>query len=448
MPALDCSRFASPGEQVGKPLKICLMGASLDSGNMGVSALATSLVQLVRKIRPDASVSLFIGNHSSRPQEIDTGRGKIPIEILNYRQHPASQPGASVFCLLFLALLYRFISFKPARRFLLGSNSRLRRLAESDFLGDIRGGDSFSDIYGLRNFLLGSIPSFLALLLQKRLLLLPQTYGPYKSPLAQRVAAFLMDRSACILTRDRSGIEQVQNLLRSFSLANKLVQFCPDVAFSLEPFPPEDLEIVPPLKKTGSAPIIGLNLSGLLYNGGYTRNNMFGLKFDYREFVDCLAGHLLRTTNAHLLLVPHTFAPAGHVECDPDACSRVQRSFAAAYPQRLHVVSREYDAMRLKSIIGLCDFFIGSRMHACIAALSQGIPTVGVAYSKKFLGVFESIGVGDLVIDARTAEAREAIETIGRHFQQRQALRSRIVTAVSEARSLLLHTFERLLASV
>ena len=65
------------------------------------------------------------------------------------------------------------------------------------------------------------------------------------------------------------------------------------------------------------------------------------------------------------------------------------------------IVDREYDQHEIKGVIGMCDFFVGSRMHACIGALSQGIPCVGVAYSMKFRGVFESVGVADWVVDSR-----------------------------------------------
>ena len=46
------------------------------------------------------------------------------------------------------------------------------------------------------------------------------------------------------------------------------------------------------------------------------------------------------------------------------------------------MIAHEYDQHAIKSIIGRCDFFIGSRMHACIAALSQKIPTAAVAIVK------------------------------------------------------------------
>ena len=39
------------------------------------------------------------------------------------------------------------------------------------------------------------------------------------------------------------------------------------------------------------------------------------------------------------------------------------------------------------------NFFVGARMHACIAAFSSGVPTVPMAYSRKFTGLFtETLG--------------------------------------------------------
>jgi polysaccharide pyruvyl transferase WcaK-like protein len=369
------------------------------------------------------------------------------VKIVNYRQHPLSWPGENLTSLLTLALLHRFLPFGPIRNLLKKSNARLRCLAEADFVGDIRGGDSFSDIYGVNNFLRGTIPSLMAILLQKRLVLLPQTYGPYRSVISRRVAGFVIRRSACALARDKTGVEEVRQLLNPAASAGTRIQFCPDVAFSLDPVEPAQPAIDPPLQEKPDRPVVGLNLSGLLFNGGFTRNNMFGLKFNYRELVHALARRLLSATDARLLFVPHTFTQPGHVEHDLDACVEVCRALAPEFPQRLHLLTREYDPMRLKWIIGRSDFFIGSRMHACIAALSQGIPTVGIAYSKKFLGVFDSVGAGQLVVDARATESADALELICRHFQQREILRPRLAAAAKDARARLERTFAELFAA-
>jgi polysaccharide pyruvyl transferase WcaK-like protein len=83
-------------------------------------------------------------------------------------------------------------------------------------------------------------------------------------------------------------------------------------------------------------------------------------------------------------------------------------------------------------------------MHACIAALSQGIPTVGVAYSRKFVGVFESIGAGDMVADARTITADEIINKILTGLEHRTNLKIKLLN-IDNAKNQLKHTFQSIL---
>jgi hypothetical protein len=53
-------------------------------------------------------------------------------------------------------------------------------------------------------------------------------------------------------------------------------------------------------------------------------------------------------------------------------------------------------------------------MHACIAALSSGVPVLPIAYSRKFRGVFGSLGY-PIIADCRSEAAEQivakAIET-------------------------------------
>ena len=110
------------------------------------------------------------------------------------------------------------------------------------------------------------------------------------------------------------------------------------------------------------------------------------------------------------------------------------------------MISGEYDQYSIKGIIGLCNFFIGSRMHACIAALSQGIPTIGIAYSRKFKGVFDSIEVSHLVIDARIAEVDEAIENILLVYETRKQIEKILQNQIEMAKDQLYHVFQEILS--
>ena len=153
-----------------------------------------------------------------------------------------------------------------------------------DLVGDIRGGDSFSDLYGMRRFLSGNLPALVAILMKRDLVLLPQTYGPFSHAYARRLASYVMAHARVILSRDRESIAVVNALLGPGS--GREAGFCPDVAFTLEPAQPASLEVLPsPWGGQEAAPLVGLNVSGLLYRGGYSGGNMFGLKLDYRRFV-------------------------------------------------------------------------------------------------------------------------------------------------------------------
>lgn len=412
--------------------RTCLLGASLTTGNMGVSALAASLVGLIQEARPDADISLFVGSKDSKPQTLDLSGTKESLKVINYRLSPRAVHSEHLFWLAFLALLYKIAPSKSMKASVVKGNDRLKTLLSMDFIGDIRGGDSFSDIYGLKRFMFGCLPDIIILLLGKDLYLLPQTYGPYRSPLAKKVARFIIARSRSVLSRDREGLDVLRDILGP-TAGERQVSLCPDVAFTLRSIRPEHMVITPPIVGGPKVPLIGLNVNGLLYNGGYTRNNMFGLKFDYRTFVHTLVSRLLDTTEAHILLVPHTFAPEGHVESDNAASADVLRVVSEHSKGRVHLVEAQYDQFRIKGIIGLCDFFVGSRMHACIAALSQGIPTVGVAYSRKFGGVFDTIDMDSTVLDATKLDMQSVLSQIADIFEKRDEIGKTLIHRVQKA---------------
>ena len=63
---------------------------------------------------------------------------------------------------------------------------------------------------------------------------------------------------------------------------------------------------------------------------------------------------------------------------------------------------------------------MGARMHACIAAFSSGVPVVPMAYSRKFEGLFGSLGY-DRTVDC-TADSAERSWRILAAYEARVAL--------------------------
>jgi colanic acid/amylovoran biosynthesis protein len=423
------------------PYKVCFLGASLSTGNRGVSALCASTVKLITEIKPHAQISLMVGSRAPETMELLVNGTPQQLQVVNYRMSPKARYYEHLLWITVMALLYRFLPIAALRRKILNSTPWLKTAAEADFAAEIRGGDSFSDIYGLRRFIEGTIPLLTVMWVRGSATQLPQTYGPFKSGVARLLARYVLNHSSTILSRDRESMKLVEQLTNG----RRVAQFCPDVAFVLESIRPAVPPIEPPLPAENANCLIGLNVNGLVYNGGYTRANMFGLKLDYRAYVNDLLRALLADKNNRVLLVPHTFAPDQSPESDPAASRELMNALPAEFKSRVHIVSRPLNQNEIKGVIGMTNFFIGTRMHACIAAVSQCIPTVAVAYSKKFAGVFDSVDIGECVIDARTATNDEALRRTLEIFKQREQFAAALPPRIDSARAQLRETFAQIL---
>jgi polysaccharide pyruvyl transferase WcaK-like protein len=425
-------------------MKVVIMGTPVSSGNRGVLALGASLINLCFRASQGCEIVLLLGNRDNKPASFRVGGQCQLIPVVPCRLSPRSRLSDHLFWILLMSVLYRVVPLAGVRAAISRSTPWIKTVAESDLLGDVRGGDSFSDIYGLKGFLLSFLMVWSVLLVKGTMVQFPQTYGPYKSPAARWLARYILKRSLVIIARDKESQRVAQELVGS----GKQVLLSPDVAFSLETVRPETIELNPPLIGPVPSGIIGLNVSGLMYNGGYTRKNMFDLRLNYVAFLPKLVGALLTNQSGEVWLVPHTYAPQGQVESDDEASDKLRDSLPPDLRNRVRIVTAKYDQCELKGIIGQCDFFIGSRMHACIAALSQGVPCVGVAYSRKFNGVFESVGMAEWVVDARSSSESESVARIVSYYQNRNNIRQGLLKQADQARQQLNAVFHDLVINI
>ena len=414
----------------------CILGASFGTRNLGVNALASSTVASILHSFPGARVFFLDYGKSPATYQVRHGKGVASVELVNLRFSWKLYLRNNIARLLATALVLKLVPLKTVRERLISRNPYLKPIQNADIIGSLAGGDSFSDIYGLRRFFYVSLPQLLVLLLDKPLVLLPQTLGPLNGRVARTVGGFIMRRAKRVYARDQESLDEVRHLM---GRNHSKLAFSYDMAFLLEP--------VAPLNKPGwlankgpTPPLVGLNVSGLLYMGGYTRNNMFGLKSDYRELVRQIIGYFIEQKGAQVVLVPHVFGGGDDLESDVAAGAAIYEELGSQYHGKLQLISEEYDEHEMKHLIGQCDFFLGSRMHSCIAALSQGVPAVGLAYSKKFLGVLRTIGAERLVVDLRELDAKKIMALVEAAYMSREetaAQLAREMPAVKENVSML-----------
>ncbi len=100
-----------------------------------------------------------------------------------------------------------------------------------------------------------------------------------------------------------------------------------DLAFELEPHASREMLPEKLLRMLdadrGKTPLIGFNISGLIYNRPEVAQSQYRLKADYREAVRVFLDNVLKGSDANVVLVPHVMTLASNYESDHEACQHL-----------------------------------------------------------------------------------------------------------------------------
>jgi len=366
--------MTEPFERV---LTIGLLWHSITSGNLGVSALTLSQMKIINEVAQRHKVRVRF----------------ILISFSLGKEAPFMVDGFEV---------VRCAQFS-IRAFMKGRFDAISLLRQCDIVFSINGGDSYSDIYGNRRLFLQVLANLFARLFRKPLIMSPQTIGPFSSFLGKLlggIGLLVVDR---IYARDHLSMQY----LRKTRYSNKSEE-ATDVAFAL-PFERSSRECSTSVR-------VGINVSGLLYNGGYTGRNEFGLALDYRTLIEDVCKFFLAQSEVEVYLVPHVISDTVEVEDD----LRASKKIIERYPG-LRLAPQFSSPVEAKSFISSLDFFTGARMHACIAAFSSGVPVLPMAYSRKFNGLFNSVKYPH-VLDCLALDTASALQMLRQAFEHRAQL--------------------------
>ncbi|MBS0262851.1 MAG: polysaccharide pyruvyl transferase family protein [Planctomycetes bacterium] len=400
--------------------KVCLFGASPDTGNRGVTALCHSVLWNLHSHAVD-DVTVFDHGRGARPDAVNFGDEQVQLTrrgAVNSRRFHRGEN-------LWNIRLATWLSPKLS--------SAACDIANADAVYDVSAGDSFTDLYGDHRFWTVALPKLIALEAGTPLILLPQTYGPFKSEHNRDVASQIARKACMAWSRDTDGYQALQDLLGS--------DFDPvrhrsgvDMAFALPPIRPaqlpENIEawLQPEARK--QAPLVGFNVNGLIYNTAQAGAEQFGLTADYPRVVHDFLTWLLQTTDSRVVIVPHVTAPQGHPESDFEAATRAVARLGDLARERVLIVPQTYTPSEYKWLIGQTDWFCGTRMHTTIAALGSGVPTASVSYSLKTRGVYASCGQEKQVFELRHTDTEQIVSSLQQSYSDRDVTRRNLAAQV------------------
>ena len=410
-------RAAAFGDGPATPT-VCLFGVAAAHRNLGVGALRAAAAAELIKREPDCRLTVFDEGWGQRAGQVLVAGRWVPIELCGVRNSRRLHRRESYLNMRLSAALGGL------------GNPGLARIDAADAVFDISGGDSFSDLYGEHRFHTVAWPKRLAVLRRRPLVLLPQTYGPFRSPKLRAQAAGLLRAAAMAWARDADSYQAMLELLGDDADPARY-RLGVDVAFALEPREPDEAlrDLLAEWFAGAPGPVAGINISGLLTRPAHAAG--FGLAADGGRVLLRLGERLLAESDARLLIVPHVHTP-GEADDDVAAARWLADTLAARHPDRVLRLPAGLDQHQTKWAIARTDWFCGARMHATIAALSSTVPSAVLAYSDKARGVFAGVGQQGHVADARRLGDTEVDELLWSSWTGRARARAELTARVPE----------------
>lgn len=305
-------------------MRILILWAGESNPNLGVRALARGSRDLLRRVWSDAEFTY--ADFGQRPAEIPWG---APRSL--WRERVTGRLGMQ----------------KYFRGF--------------DLVWDTRSGDSFADIYGLRRMIVMSYVHEFARQAGARMIMAPQTIGPFQTRRGRALARRTLRRAALVFARDPISAAASSRLGRVVDATVTDLVFGIDQPRAIDP---RDVIV---------------NVSGLLW-----KKNPHVDHLAYQSWMRDIIVALL-ALGRKVTLLPHVLDSGDH-DNDVPTAHAIVAEFGSAVD--VYVPTGLDDA---REVIAASNILIGARMHACLNALSTGVPAIAMAYSRKFEPLLGSI---------------------------------------------------------
>lgn len=161
-----------------------------------------------------------------------------------------------------------------------------------DVFFDATFGDGFSDIYGKKWNIKTDLIKQMVIWSGTPLVLVPQTYGPYNNLVLKKWAMRLIRKADLVYSRDNLSAKVIKEQ------SGVEIKVGSDMAFKL-PYDRTKYKI------DNERINIGINVSSLLWDSQWAKENHFGLTVDYKQYHIKILEWLIEQSKYKIHIIPH-----------------------------------------------------------------------------------------------------------------------------------------------
>jgi colanic acid/amylovoran biosynthesis protein len=344
-----------------KVLKKALILDEFNSFNNGEMARVLSLSDSLRTLNPPLDMEIF----SSSP-ELDQPRyNRFKIHVVKRPWYKKSSFKLATFVYFISVSSLTLFTYTLLRPF----GKRGKHHQYDLFLhltGDVINDKGLSVLYyHLYHILFG-------LAAGKKTVIYAESMGPFRSKFTSFVTRIILNKVDLITVREKISLKYLEEI----HVKKTRVVLTGDPAFLLKP-------TSVPLSNV-KKPVIGISVNPdmLPYFSWRFAKGRSAIIQKYAELMAHTIDNIIERYNVTVLLFAHVIRP------DSDDIKMSERVYdLIQHKQNVQLMRNKYAADEIKGAIATCDLFIGSRMHATIASISSGVPTVVLGHTHKFQGV-------------------------------------------------------------
>jgi len=249
--------------------------------------------------------------------------------------------------------------------------------------------------------------------------ILPNSFGPLDAPGVRSMIRRTLEKCEAVCTREHLS----QQLLKE------------DCGFEAHPY--SDIAFLLPKDEQynsksalllagipiGQKPIVAITVRPYRFPE-YTEGSA-----RYDAYKHAVAGLIrwLHDQGLFPVLVEHTYSPNEH-EQDIHCINEI-RAILGAFSDYAIFSNHMLSCTQMKAIYGQFDFTVGTRFHSVIFSLSEGVPSLAIAYGgNKSTGIMADIGLGSYVVPIGTVSQTQLIEK----FREMVVNREQICTTIQQ----------------
>ena len=264
----------------------------------------------------------------------------------------------------------------------------------------------------------GLFPIRMALKYGIKVIILPNSFGPFDSRFGKRLAKKVLRSCDFVASREKKSYETISNLIQ------EKAKVYPDMGFALET---DDIEWARSTLLEKGVPLGQKKCVGITMRPWRFPNDADPGK-KYKAYIKVFADlikYLIDNDYAPVLFA-HVIGPHAHEDdriALKDVIGKLSEDGQFLY------VDGDYNCKQIKAFYHFMDSMVCTRFHSAIFSIAQEIPCLAISYQGyKAIGIMEEIGLSEYTFDIGDLDSDSMISAFEKMQNNKQTIKTNMRT--------------------